>query len=258
MRWGTTKLAALGIVHDPHSPGHSHPPLDISKPVGPALYVTSSGNDEKAEEHAGAAPPIPEVSSHPSAQLHALGSGSTLAYGGETGTETEERISTGSRSEVTIVEKGKETHVHHDHQHHHHHHHPPSHAHDLESGHHPEGVSSAGQAISQLVGIAILEFGVLLHSFLIGLTLAVTQNFKVLFVVIVFHRMSRLLSPLNTRTHVLLRRNLRRTRCWLTSRLRRFIWSGTALESCAYLGCRHIWGDYTAGDCHWTRRSRDL
>ncbi|KAI0339452.1 ZIP-like iron-zinc transporter [Trametopsis cervina] len=127
MRWGTTKLAALGIVHDPHSPG-------------------------------------------------------------ETGTETEGRISTGSRSEMTIVEKGKETHVHHDHQHHHHHHHPPSHTHDLESGHHPEGASSAGQAISQLVGIAILEFGVLLHSFLIGLTLAVTQSFKVLFVVIVFHQ----------------------------------------------------------------------
>ncbi|KAF9480530.1 ZIP-like iron-zinc transporter [Pholiota conissans] len=43
-------------------------------------------------------------------------------------------------------------------------------------------------ASTQMIGIAILEFGVVLHSVLIGLTLAVAQNFKVLFVVIVFHQ----------------------------------------------------------------------
>jgi len=70
-------------------------------------------------------------------------------------------------------------------------------------------------AMAQLIGVAILEFGVVLHrhvfslflpcpcsycsapdvnracffSVLIGLTLAVDENFKVLFVVIIFHRM---------------------------------------------------------------------
>lgn len=65
-------------------------------------------------------------------------------------------------------------------------------------------------AMAQLIGVGILEFGVILHRFvkpftplrfaetgderpsrysvLIGLTLAVNENFKVLFVVIVFHR----------------------------------------------------------------------
>jgi solute carrier family 39 (zinc transporter), member 1/2/3 len=43
-------------------------------------------------------------------------------------------------------------------------------------------------ALAQLVGIAILETGVLLHSVLIGLTLAVTDNFVILLVVLVFHQ----------------------------------------------------------------------
>ncbi|KAJ3930695.1 MAG: ZIP-like iron-zinc transporter [Lentinula lateritia] len=42
--------------------------------------------------------------------------------------------------------------------------------------------------ISQVIGVAILEFGVVLHSVLIGLTLAVNEGFKILFVVIVFHQ----------------------------------------------------------------------
>ena len=45
-------------------------------------------------------------------------------------------------------------------------------------------------ALAQITGIFILEFGILLHSILIGLTLAVDENFKVLFVVLVFHRTS--------------------------------------------------------------------
>lgn len=43
-------------------------------------------------------------------------------------------------------------------------------------------------AMAQLIGVGILEFGVILHSVLIGLTLAVNESFKVLFVVIVFHQ----------------------------------------------------------------------
>jgi len=42
--------------------------------------------------------------------------------------------------------------------------------------------------LTQIIGVAILEFGVVLHSVLIGLTLAVAENFKVLFVVLVFHQ----------------------------------------------------------------------
>ncbi|KIJ39728.1 hypothetical protein M422DRAFT_257561 [Sphaerobolus stellatus SS14] len=43
-------------------------------------------------------------------------------------------------------------------------------------------------ATAQVLDLAILEFGVLFHSVLIGLTLAVDEDFKVLFVVLVFHQ----------------------------------------------------------------------
>ncbi|KAF8817477.1 ZIP-like iron-zinc transporter [Phlegmacium glaucopus] len=43
-------------------------------------------------------------------------------------------------------------------------------------------------ALAQIIGVAILEFGVVLHSVLIGLTLAVTSDFTTLFVVIIFHQ----------------------------------------------------------------------
>jgi zinc transporter 1/2/3 len=72
-----------------------------------------------------------------------------------------------------------------------------------------ESDDAAGNAITdkvlaQIVGVAILEFGVALHRFanlqsyrlylifsnsiLVGLTLAVNEDFKILFVVLVFHR----------------------------------------------------------------------
>ncbi|KAH0583311.1 hypothetical protein H2248_011179 [Termitomyces sp. 'cryptogamus'] len=43
-------------------------------------------------------------------------------------------------------------------------------------------------AAAQIIGVAILEFGVILHSVLIGLTLAVDLQFKTLFIVIIFHQ----------------------------------------------------------------------
>ncbi|KAG5736017.1 Zinc-regulated transporter 1 [Termitomyces sp. T112] len=43
-------------------------------------------------------------------------------------------------------------------------------------------------AAAQIIGVAILEFGILLHSVIIGLTLAVNEEFKVLFIVIIFHQ----------------------------------------------------------------------
>ncbi|KAF5336162.1 hypothetical protein D9611_006357 [Ephemerocybe angulata] len=41
---------------------------------------------------------------------------------------------------------------------------------------------------TQIIGVGILEFGVILHSILIGLTLAVDEDFKILFIVVVFHQ----------------------------------------------------------------------
>ncbi|KAF9218627.1 ZIP-like iron-zinc transporter [Gyrodon lividus] len=57
---------------------------------------------------------------------------------------------------------------------------------DIEASHTHANYDSS--ALAQIVGVFILEFGVLLHSLLIGLTLAVDPNFKVLFVVIIFHQ----------------------------------------------------------------------
>ncbi|KAF5390491.1 hypothetical protein D9757_005248 [Collybiopsis confluens] len=42
--------------------------------------------------------------------------------------------------------------------------------------------------LAQIIGVAVLEFGILLHSVLIGLTLAADPDFKILFIVIVFHQ----------------------------------------------------------------------
>ena len=44
------------------------------------------------------------------------------------------------------------------------------------------------QSARQILGVAVLEFGVLLHSFVIGLTLAVVRRFPTLAVVITLHR----------------------------------------------------------------------
>ncbi|CAE6484096.1 unnamed protein product [Rhizoctonia solani] len=62
---------------------------------------------------------------------------------------------------------------------------------DSESGHQhttqPHGITHS--ALAQLLGVAILEFGVVFHSVLIGMTLAVDEDFIILFVVLIFHQM---------------------------------------------------------------------
>ncbi|KAJ7850996.1 ZIP-like iron-zinc transporter [Mycena leptocephala] len=65
---------------------------------------------------------------------------------------------------------------------------PAKHAQDTEQQGTKQLLHMDDSAAAQIIGIAILEFGVLLHSILIGLTLAVDEGFKVLFVVIVFHQ----------------------------------------------------------------------
>ncbi|KAK3906515.1 Zinc/iron permease [Staphylotrichum tortipilum] len=52
---------------------------------------------------------------------------------------------------------------------------------------HVEGDGHANYA-AQITAIFVLEFGVIFHSIFIGLTLAVTDNFIILFVVLVFHQ----------------------------------------------------------------------
>lgn len=58
--------------------------------------------------------------------------------------------------------------------------------------HHREHVEGDGghanSYAAQMTAIFVLEFGVIFHSIFIGLTLAVTDNFLVLFVVLVFHQ----------------------------------------------------------------------
>ncbi|GAA5925512.1 uncharacterized protein JCM15063_005045 [Sporobolomyces koalae] len=43
-------------------------------------------------------------------------------------------------------------------------------------------------SLAQIIGVGILEFGVILHSFIIGLTLAVNAEFVPLFCVLIFHQ----------------------------------------------------------------------
>jgi zinc transporter 1/2/3 len=45
-------------------------------------------------------------------------------------------------------------------------------------------------AVAEIIGVGILELGVIFHSMIIGLTLAVTDGFVILFIVITFHRRS--------------------------------------------------------------------
>ncbi|KAG5647836.1 hypothetical protein DXG03_007760 [Asterophora parasitica] len=61
-------------------------------------------------------------------------------------------------------------------------------SHDLEEAKHNLDNTVLANPLAQVIGIAILEFGVALHSTLIGLTLAVDPDFKVLFTVLIFHQ----------------------------------------------------------------------
>ncbi|KAK7687619.1 hypothetical protein QCA50_008833 [Cerrena zonata] len=122
-RWGTAKLAKLGISHDAHGHGiggHAAHGPESNRQLDPDA-PTSSGNPEQIEKFP--------------ADLESNASDSKK--------------------------------------------HGHAHAHEL---------SVVESAAAQIVGIAILEFGVILHSILIGLTLAVDEDFKILFVVLVFHQ----------------------------------------------------------------------
>jgi len=49
--------------------------------------------------------------------------------------------------------------------------------------------TTTSEGVAQLVAVAVLEFGIILHSVFIGLTLGSTSEFITLFIVIIFHQM---------------------------------------------------------------------
>ena len=61
---------------------------------------------------------------------------------------------------------------------------------DSDSGITPEYDTTTTDGVAQLIAVGILEFGVVMHSVFIGLTLAVNDDFTTLFIVIIFHRAS--------------------------------------------------------------------
>ncbi|GAA6060008.1 hypothetical protein JCM10212_001166 [Sporobolomyces blumeae] len=64
-----------------------------------------------------------------------------------------------------------------------------SHAHGPDSDpDHPHDTIDES-SLAQILGVAILEFGVIFHSFIIGLTLSVNAEFVPLFCVLIFHQM---------------------------------------------------------------------
>lgn len=203
LRWGTARLASLGIeAHDPHSHHqhsphaheheHSHSHAHHEEHSHQEPHGGSHGH-EHSHAHA-----HDEGHSHHHHQSSGRGQPDTdaeqtkqtvnaLSYGDEKEkvSSRSSMLSSSTSGEITVVSvKDPTSKVA-----------SPS---DLESGlplpratTDMSGSTSSSitpNAATAVVGIAILEFGVLLHSFLIGLTLAVTEEFKVLFVVLVIHR----------------------------------------------------------------------
>lgn len=57
------------------------------------------------------------------------------------------------------------------------------------SQHEEEEESLKEKAMATVIGVALLETGIVLHSFIIGLTLAVNAQFYTIFIVLIFHQM---------------------------------------------------------------------
>ncbi|KAH9852172.1 ZIP zinc/iron transport family [Lenzites betulinus] len=124
---------------------------------------------------------------------HGHGLASHAAHGPETDHATQAVIAKQQGSDGSLTrEKNGDVESQHSIEHEDRVHYPQAHS-DVEkhNGHHTHnhGGALGDSATAQIIGVAVLEFGVLLHSVLIGLTLAVDDEFKILFVVIVFHQM---------------------------------------------------------------------
>ncbi|KAJ3771099.1 Zinc/iron permease [Lentinula raphanica] len=131
-RWGTAKLASIGIVYDAH--GH------------------------EAGSHAAHGPASERVASHVDGAMSGkdeLGSSPIIEEG---------RAVSLPRSRHSIDDSS------------------------VDAKQTRANLPVLDSPLTQILGVAILEFGVVLHSVLVGLTLAVDPDFKVLFVVLVFHQ----------------------------------------------------------------------
>jgi len=60
---------------------------------------------------------------------------------------------------------------------------------DYKSGSKQVSLASDENAMAQIIAVAVLEFGIILHSALIGLTLGIDNRWKVLFVAVIFYQM---------------------------------------------------------------------
>lgn len=133
-RWGTSKLAKLGLHHDAH--GHDAGSHAAHGPEG--RLAASAEEDVEA---------MPE--------------------------KTERSLSRedneASVDDIEIHKRPQSNHRHHHHI-------------------NEERGGESHSSIGQVIGVAILEFGVILHSILIGLTLAVDESFTTLFIVITLHQ----------------------------------------------------------------------
>ncbi|KAL2126527.1 hypothetical protein VTI74DRAFT_750 [Chaetomium olivicolor] len=137
--------------HDDHEAKDSHPPRP-----------SSIGKDRSEDSDAAAQPPSTSSPSNPPFPTTATTTTSTF----QPGFFAPSRIP-GLHNDVSYP-PGGEDHL--------------GHQRD-----HVEGDEHANYA-AQITAIFILEFGVIFHSIFIGLTLAVTDNFIILFVVLVFHQ----------------------------------------------------------------------
>lgn len=75
-------------------------------------------------------------------------------------------------------------------------HHMSHHSEEHATPHSTKEQHSSHRSAHQIIGVAILEFGVVLHSFVVGMTLAVVARFPTLFVVIALHRKSSTFSKM--------------------------------------------------------------
>ncbi|KAJ3787575.1 ZIP-like iron-zinc transporter [Lentinula aff. detonsa] len=124
-RWGTAKLASIGVAYDAH--GHEAGAHAAHGPESSAQNIAESGKDAQDLTR------IMEEARAASHSSHSV---------------NESEVLKNTRGNVAVLDS----------------------------------------PMTQILGVAILEFGVVLHSVLVGLTLAVDPDFKILFVVLVFHQ----------------------------------------------------------------------
>lgn len=161
-RVGTQKLENIGINYSSHvhdetdAHAHDHRAPSVAGQANPANLHSHALEHELAHEH------------HPNINGHGLGHHGPMPDGPSEAEIYGEALDGGKLKTV----KSKR---------------PKDPEADTESNL-TLGPSDA-EAAAQIVGVAILEFGVVLHSIIIGLTLATSDEFVVLFVVIIFHQM---------------------------------------------------------------------